>query len=281
MVRVGSLRKRILEAWVKNPYDTALKVCSDLQLDYKQHGNYINKLLSEFRSYYNFGSPQEALLPEHRVFEWEKIERVYDNLVEMPVFVWKAGWRVVANRNDMWVFRDPRGAIHWYQGGLVRLYLKGELQLAKAKELFCRAFGWFTPQDLRKYLDVPLKEVYKKWTFEVGAPVPRFDIRNFERSHGLRIFTDGSHPRAIHVGESTFDLKVMLDEQRQINSEYGEVIKQTGELVQRFGVEIEEHMKLIRLWQREAKHVRGKQPKPEKRRIAEAKPQKSLFDWLF
>jgi len=272
MVRVDSLRKKILEAWVKNPYITASKACSDLQLDYKQHGNYINRLLSEFRSYYNFGLPQEAHLPEHRVFEWDEIERVYKNEREMPLFVWRAGWRIVQdNRNDFWVFKDPqgRGSIHWYGGGLVRLYLKGELQLAKAKELFCRAFSWFTPQELRKFLDVPLVEKYRKWIFELGTPTPRFDIRTFERSHGIRIFTDKSHPTAVHVGESA---PFWLDEQHQVNQELGVVVQQLG-------VEIQEHLKLIKLWQKEAKHVRGVQPK--KRRIAEAKPaQKSLFEWL-
>ena len=270
MVRVDSLRKKILGAWVKNPYNTASKICSDLQLDYKQHGNYINRLLSEFRSYYNFGSPQEAHLPEHRVFEWEKIAREElpgQGELDRRLKFW--GWEPVANRNNMWVFKDARGSVHWYKEGLVRLYLKGELQIAKVKELFCRAFRWFTPQDLRKYLDVPMKEVYKKWTFEVGAPVPRFDIRNFERSHGIRIFTDGSHPRAVHIGESA---PFWLDEQRQVNTEFGEVVQQ-------FGVEIKEHLKLIKLWEKEAKHVRGVQPK--KLKISETKPtQKSLFEWL-
>jgi len=66
----------------------------------------------------------------------------------------------------------------------------------------------------------------------------------------------------------------LLDEQRQATADLGSVVQQ-------FGVEIQEHMKLIRLWQREAKHVRGIQAKPVKRRIAEAKPsQKSLFEWL-
>jgi len=269
-VRVDSLRKRTFEAWVKNPYDTAKKLCSDLQLDYRQHGNYLNRLLSEFRSYHSFGLPQEAHFPEHRVFEWERIPRLVEEGGGMHLIAWRAGWRVTHNRNEMWVFRDDRGSIHWYKGGLVRLYLRGELQIAKAKELFCRAFSWFTPQELRKYLDVPLKEKYKKWTFEMGTPVPRFDIRTFERSHGLRIFSDGSHPTSIHVGESTFDLKVLLDEQRQATADLGSVVQQ-------FGVEIQEHMKLIKLWQKEAKHARSI---PVRRTIKEEKSQKSLFEWM-
>lgn len=248
---------------------TPKRACENLQLEYKVHGNYIHKLLSEFRSYYSFGSPQEAHLPKHRVFEWERIERVCENQGEMPLVVCRAGWEVVDNPNRMWIFKkDARGSVHWYKEGLVRLYLRGELQLAKAKELFCRAFSWFSPEMLRKFLDAPLKETYKKWTFDVGSPVPRFDIRQFERSHGLRIFTDGSDPRSIHVGES---MPFWIDEQREATRELGCV-------VQGFSVEIREHMKLIKLWQQEAKGFRKVSCRIASKQSAPA--QKSIFEWL-
>lgn len=263
MVRLDSLRRKVYDEWCKNPYNTAQKICESLSLIYKDHGAYVNNLLSQFRSYYQFGSPQKAhVLPEHRVFEWEKIERVACLHV---------GWVEVENNpNRMWVFRDvPRGTVHWYKEGLVRLYLRGELQLAKAKELFARAFSWFTPEQLKEYLDVPLKETYKKWTFDIGQPLPRFDIRQFERSHGLRIFTDGSHPTSVHVGES---VPFWIDEQRQATREFGEVVGQ-------FGSEIKEHLKLIKMWQEEAKSLRLRQIK-RKRSIKDQPVQRSLFNWL-
>jgi hypothetical protein len=261
MVRPDSLRKKVYDEWIKNPYNQPKKMCQILGLTYSDHGNYVHKLLSEFRSYYSFGSPQEAHLPKHRVFEWENIPR----LTELQV-----GWEEVVNRNGMWVFKkDARGSVHWYKEGLVRLYLKGELQLAKAKELFCRAFNWFSPQELKKYLDAPLKETYKKWTFDVGSPVPRFDIRQFERSHGLRIFTDGSDPRSIHVGEST---PFWIDEQRQATAELGSVVQQ-------FGGEIKEHMKLIRMWQQEAKALRL-QPIKRKIKVQEVPRQRSILEFM-
>jgi hypothetical protein len=265
-----SIRKKLYNLWAYNPYLTPKKACEQLQLDYKRHGNYVKKLLSEFRGYYSFGSPQKAQnLPEHRVFEWELVPRS----VEFTKELFDAGWRVVANRNGMWVFRDARGSVHWYKEGLVRLYLRGELQFAKGKELFCRAFYWFGPEEFKKYLDVPLKEVYKKWIFELGSPVPRFDIRQFERSHGLRIFSDGSHPTSIHVGES---LPFWIDEQRQATREFGEVVKQ-------FGVEIQEHLKLIQEWQKEAKTSRiGMYVPRRKQRIKTTQPpvQRNLLGWM-
>lgn len=263
MVRLDSLRQKAYQTWVKNPYITAKKFCEDNKISYKIHGAYINKLLSEYRSYHQFVSPQEAHLPEHRVFEWECIPRS----CELSV-----GWVEVVNRNGMWVFRDVRGTVHWYKEGLVRLYLRGELQLAKAKELFSRAFSWFTPEQLRKYLDVPLNETYKKWTFNVGAPMARFDIRQFERSHGLRIFTDGSHPTSLHVGEAT---PFWIDEWRRTNQEFGQVIGQ-------FGVEIKEHLNLIQEWQKEAKTRMGAYALKRKRRIKKTQPpvQRNLLGWM-
>jgi hypothetical protein len=262
MVRDDSIAKKVYDLWIENPYWTAKKICKKVELDYKQHGNYVNKLLSHFRSYHKFGSPQKAHLPKHRVFEWENIPRSElpgEGSLSKRLKFW--GWREVSNRNDMWTYKDKngRGNVHWYKGGLVRLYLDGELRLARAKELFCRAFSWMKPQELSKYLDVPLKEVYKKWTFEMGVPIPRFDIRTFERSHGIRIFADESDPRAIHVGEST---PFWIDEQRQATAELSETVKQ-------FGLEIQEHMKLIKLWQKEAKQQRAKPKrhvKPKKRK---------------
>ena len=291
MVRPDSIRKKVYNEWVKNPYVLPKKTCENLGLTYADHGNYIHKLLSEFRSYYTFGSPQKAhVFPEHRVFEWERVPRELlpgEGDLEKRLMSW--GWKKVVNRNDVWSFRDPlgQGSVHWYEaskkGGLVRLYLKGELQLSKAKELFCRAFRWFDVNDLRKYLDVPLVEKYRKWTFELGQPMPRFDIREFERSHGLRIFTDGSHPQSLHVGES---IPFWLDEQREATKELGSVVRE-------FGYDIKEHLKLItgaqefvkevyeeaKEWRAERKLAQLKQIKRMGKHVATAS-QKSILDWV-
>jgi len=286
MVTVDSLRKRVYDVWVQNPYIQALDTCKKLGLTYVDHGQYIRNLLSQFRSYYQFGSPQKAHnFPKHRVFEWEKVPRELlpgEGELEKRLTAW--GWKRVVNRNDMWSFRDPfgQGSVHWYVGGLVRLYLRGELQFAKGKELFCRAFRWFDANDLRKYLDVPLVEKYRKWTFEMGQPVPRFDIRQFERSHGLTIFSDGSDPTSIHVGES---IPFWLDEQREATKELGVVVRE-------FGYDIKEHLKLItgaqdfvkevyeeaKEWRQERKMSQLKQIKRMEKHVEAS--QKSILDWV-
>ena len=252
-VRVNSITEKVYEEWVKNPYATAVKICENCHFDYKQHGKYVNNLLSQFRSHCDLGLPQEPLRLEHRTFEWSCIPR--EELlglgdIDRRLSFHRPGWkRALDNNNEMWVFRDDLGSVHWYKEGLVLLYLKGELKLAKVKELFCKAFSFMT-QDrafFEKYLDVPLREVFRKWIFEMGKPVPKFDIRTFERSHGLRIFTDLSHPTSIHVSEAQ---PFWLDEQRQANTELSGVVQQLG-------VEIQEHLKLIKMWQEEAQVNRG------------------------
>ena len=163
------------------------------------------------------------------------------------------GWRKVENRNDFWVYKDKnsRGAVHWYGGGLVRLYLKGEVMAARCKELFCRAFRWFIPEQISKYLDCPLKEVSKKWTFDLDAPVPIFDIRKFERSHGLIIHTDLSDPKSLHVTENR---PLWFDQLELITDGFTSVLDQLA-------TQIQEHLKLIKMWQQEAEQQRQKPKK--------------------
>jgi hypothetical protein len=71
--------------------------------------------------------------------------------------------------------------------------------------------------------------------------VPTFDIRQFKKSHGVRIFTDKSHPNAVEIEET---VPFWIEEFKEI--------------IQVFGLEIKEHLKLIREWQEEAKNHREK-----------------------
>ena len=242
MVTSDSIRQRIYKLWTKNPYITAKPACKKLNLNYKKHGSYIRKELSHFRSYHKFGLPQKALNPHRRIFVWENVPRSLLFCGDMCRSLEKLGWSEVSNRNGMWIFRDDRGSVHWYKGGLVRLYLRGAVQLARAKELFCKAFSWFSNEQFVEFLDCPLREELRHWVFDVGAPMPRFDIRNFEKSHGIRIFTDGSHPTSLEV-EETRPLSMI---------QFEEVITTLGSTVNSLALQIKEHMKLIQEWQREA-----------------------------
>lgn len=197
-----SLRKKVYELWVENPLLTSKKICFKLKINYRKHGNVVNNYLSQFRSNYSLGRVQRDHNPHRRTFVWGDVPRsLLPKFLKAGFVRWK-GWRLVSNRNEMLVFKDDFGSVLWFKGGLVRLHLKGEVKLARAKELFCRAFSWFTSDQFSEFLDVPLREESKHWVFELGAVIPQFDIRKFERSHGLRIYTDKSHPTAIEVSES-------------------------------------------------------------------------------
>lgn len=145
------------------------------------------------------------------------------------------GWREVGNQNGMWVHRGLFGSVHWYKGGKVILYLRGELMLSHVKKLFCEAFRFLPDKVLVRYLDAPLREEERHWVFDLGVPIPRFEIRHFERSHGLNFGADGSHPTSIEFRESK---PFWIGEVR--------------DTLEMFSREIESHLELINLWREEA-----------------------------
>jgi hypothetical protein len=233
-----SVRRKVLDFWMKNQHLTAKPTCEMLDIDYKKHGNYVKRLLCDFRRNPKFGRPLKAQL-HRRVFVWECVSRelLFGRFPALRSgFVSVFGWKAVANRNGMLVFRDDvLGSVEWFVNGRVLLFLRGSLLLAHAKELFCKAFCWFTPQEWATYLDVPLREESRHWVFEVGKPLPRFEIRQFERTHGLKLYSDGSHPTAVEIEETR---PFWLD--------------QWEDVTRRFGDNIEAHLNLIETWKKEA-----------------------------
>jgi hypothetical protein len=244
-----SIRQKVYRLWTENQCLKARQICKTLGLLYKEHGNYVNKLLSTFRSNTNFGLPLDPQELHKRIFSWENVPRQslleYLCCKEQDLTKEKlttAGWIKVSNRNSMLKFPNRRGTVHWYKGGRVLIYLKKRLSLAQAKELFSRAFNWLDGKTLSRYLDVPLREESRHWVFEVGETLPRFDVPKFKASHGIRVYSDKSHPKAVEVEET---IPFWIDEFRDVAESFGETVNH-------FGIEIEEHMKLIRQWQKEA-----------------------------
>lgn len=250
-----SIKKKVYHLWSKNPALKAKQICSTLKLNYSKHGNYVNKLLSELRSYPKFGIPLKPQSLHKRIFCWENVPRQLlldhlsckqEELTEEKLA--KIGWKASSNKNGMLHFSDKRGRVHWYRNGKVLLYLGNPPIIAKAKELFCRAFSWFDGTEISKYTDVPLREKCRHWVFDVGKPIPKIDIRQFKSSHGIYVYSDNSHPNAVEVEET---VPFWIDEFREIAQNFGESVTQ-------FGDEIAEHLKLIREWQNEAKDRREK-----------------------
>jgi len=236
-----SIRQRVFEILRRNPYYKAKYICSLLELNYKEHGRYINKLKSDFHYYYKIGLPQK---PHKRVFVWDCVVEDFGERERFRGIALNYGWRqpVGEQRNPFLVYRGSHGSVHWYKSGKVLLYLRGSLMLARVKELFSEAFVFLPKAMLLRYLDTPIREESRHIIFDVGGPMPRFDIRYYEKTHGLRIYTDGSHPQALEVAETA---PFWLDDFKLV--------------VQEFGKEIRAHMALIQEWQREAKERREEQ----------------------
>lgn len=145
------------------------------------------------RNYYT----ARPLRPHRRVFRWF-VERAE----EREKSALSREWCVAGNRNRMFVWKGDFGSVHWYLSGTVLVNLRGEALLARAKETFSRAFSFLPKEELVRLLDAPSREIGRQWVFDLGQPLPRFEIRHFEKSHGLRIYSDGSHPTSIEVSEA-------------------------------------------------------------------------------
>lgn len=268
--RDQTIKKLVFDIFIENPYLEAVQICKKLNLSHKKHGQYVRNLTSQFRCNPKIGLPLKPhnRLPHKRIFHWiVSRELLYAALERMNgsrdrSFYQGLGWVHVKNRNGMLVYRESEvkvfyerrrrapfkvadkpatdfGSIHWFQSGKVIMYLRGEVAFARAKEFFCKAFWFLTDKELSGFVDAPLIEKEKHWVFEVGSLLPRFEIRQFERSHGLRFFVDGSHPTSVEARET---------EPWWI----GELRETTAQLA----VQISEHLKLVSAWQKESAESR-------------------------
>lgn len=232
----GSIKKQVLTVWMEKPFFKPKKICHILRLDYQQHGNYVRNLLSQFRCNQNLAYPKKPILHK-RSFVWFGVGWGFAPKGET---LKNFGWRQSCNQNGHWVFKSVDGSVQWFKNGTVMLHLKGELLVARAKELFSKAFGWFPKDLLVKFLDVPMREHRRHWVFEVGSPLPRFYIDRFKASHGLAFYSDGSHPTSVEVEETQPFWLGSLE--NVCNGLAGN---------------IKAHLELIEIWKREAEQRRG------------------------
>ena len=244
---VQSLRQQTFRFWKDNPYISAQKLCRELKISHKKHGQTIRNYLSQFRCNYNFGSLQGShnfAVRHRRVFEiLEAVVLSEDR--EKSALV--CGWKVTSNKNRMLFFNGRNGSVVWYRNGLVLIYLQGMAPLARVKKLFWEAFSFLGDKECIRLSDL-IKPRNRHNVFELGEKVPRFDIRYFEASHGLRIKSDGTHPTAIEVEES----------EPLYLAKYDHILEKFGEEVGKFGKEIDAHLDLITAWKNEAEAARIK-----------------------
>lgn len=232
-----SVKDSVVDQLRKNPLLTARPLCRILGLPYEKYANYVTYIRSCWNKEQRFRlTPYTPkILPHRRVFVWDGLERSK----EAQNKAFGHGWVRSRNRNGALLFKDSRGSVQWHSNGHVVLYVQGPANLGRAKELFCRAFSWFSDRELDRLTSGVLHESSRHWVFRIGEPLPRFDIRAFVRSHGLEAVSDGSHPLCIEFIESE-----PLYLQR-----YDRLMVQLAQNIQA-------HLNLIREWQKEARSAR-------------------------
>jgi len=183
-------------------YVTTKDICEEIGLDYETNKNYVRKERCVAQNRYTVTVMEHD---SHRnKFVWQLPEwRHYKDTMEEAEFHY--GWNF-SKHNKLWFYHDSTlGSILWHNTDRVELFLRGSPQLAKAKQLFNNGF-------FRNHLVDDFKEVdrvfnigrieTKHHTFEIGEKLPRFQIDYFAGSHGLTLYTDGSHPESLEVSET-------------------------------------------------------------------------------
>ena len=193
----NSLRQRLYQEWIKNPKFSNKMYAKILKEDYKTKKGYVRKLLSEFRRYHYYEGVHNV---HKRTADFYGV--AYD--LERAI---AHGWCVSENRNRKLVYHDiSRGSVEHYVNGHVIVRLIGSIPdaqiIAMFKELFSRAFSWFSDEEINRFIQAPIRETSKHYVFEMGCKLPKFQIDTFKRSHGLEIYCDGSHPTAFEVASS-------------------------------------------------------------------------------
>jgi hypothetical protein len=228
----SNLKQRVYALFQQFPRISPKEACRMLNLSHAEKGHTIRTYLSGFRCQSNFGNiPSVPIsLPHWRKWRWNPVvftEEGRDKALS-------SGWRVSKNRNKMLVFRHGLGSVEWFQNGTVWLVLRGSSSLGNAKTLVCRAFCWLSDSDLSRLCEGSLREFSRQWVFETGSKLPRFEISQFQKSHGLRIFTDRSHPTSVEIEElEPLYLQMIIDQQNK----FGENLRSHLDLVQSLNAE--------------------------------------------
>jgi hypothetical protein len=119
------------------------------------------------------------------------------SLVADPKWNWH-----LSERNRLLFYHHENGSILWHNTNRIELFFKGSFNVGYVKQLFCEAFDPVI-NDWKQIFSVLDKGelVGRHHTFALAEAIPHFQIDYFARSHGLTIYNDASHSKAIEVDE--------------------------------------------------------------------------------
>jgi len=239
-----NLKEQALRLYLENPYHTAKSLCQIMELDYSTYGHTLRTYIWEFKRQLKNGSLQSSHnnqpVSHRRVFEC--LLKV-DLSEEREKAALKVGWKKTSNRNRMLRFKGLNGSVVWYRNGHVLIFLQGMAPLARALELFWAGLGFLGDKECDR-LSKMVVSVRRHTFFDFGIPFPRFDIRYYEATLGLRLVSDGTHPKGFEAIETEPFWLNRLDE---VADKFGRHMDRHEHLVNTLAEESEARRRLYEL----------------------------------
>ena len=194
-----TIRHRVFALLKENPSFSPKMICAKLHLSYVIYGSYINNLKSYWKSNYQFeqGSNCSSV---HAWSGWCHVPQYVDRDLALT-----SGWKRTKAKNRWlhWKDKTGLGSMMWFENGRVNLHVASPVHLGKVKQLVCNGFSFsgllFDDQVMLKVLE-SIHHYGSHYVFDVGSPLPKKTIKDFEKSHGITIkIGDMSHPKSVEV----------------------------------------------------------------------------------
>ncbi len=191
----SSLASQIRGLLDKNPLLRARMICELLHIQYKNYGNYVNKIRSNWKHSYSERQGAKSLSFHNcRFYGFALRDLSRDN----PL-----GWVRTRARNRMFIWRDLIGRLEWFESGRINGWVRKPASKGRVLQLLANAFF--------KTSLVTDINVFHQWAnsfnlkgahvvYDVGQSLPYSRIELLKDSNGVIVTTgDRSHPTGIEI----------------------------------------------------------------------------------
>jgi len=192
-----SIRKNVFRLLEKNHELKPKDLCKLMGLDYKQHGQYVRNLRSQWKRNYRKRHVLKCL-SFHNVCGWVYALRCMDRGLAV-----ERGWVRTRARNRMLVWRDRLGRLEWFETGRVKVWVRKPVSWGRVKQLLANAFF--------KTGLVGDIEVFELWAgsvrfkgahlgYDLGERLPYARIDYLKDALGVVVKTgDVTHPTSLEI----------------------------------------------------------------------------------
>jgi hypothetical protein len=204
-----TLAQQVFKQLDKNPLLTAKPLCQLLNLQYREHGQYIRNLRAKWKRNYRIERGSKCSL--HGWRGWCYLPTSFTNSGKsdngapggIRTRAVEVGWIASRARNRWLLWKDRLGRLQWFETGRVNLYVRKPPNLGKAYQLLCNGFSFTGLITDIKVLEQVLSTVRFKgahYVFPVGQRLPKLTIDLFQKSNGIIIKVgDNTHPDSLEV----------------------------------------------------------------------------------